>query len=336
MSEQPPREATANRFIGSLVGMIVGDALARPSIGLTPYSTHKRYQWIDHYYPVDGESGCYTSVSRIALAVARAISETRSVDAKTCADRQLDAFKMNGDIDDISKAAFIRYGSGGVELDKAGDPDSVAHEFLTRHVPVGIYAAATGVDDLDMAKLCRAATGVTHSSKRAIIGGWVVAKIIRDSIRNFKVLNNPQEWYQSDKSLFASIVTFVRRAEISIGIVGDEALADRLLFVRRRLQDNTSIQEMVGLIGNRNSMLEVLPFSVFCFMRAPDSFQAVTDVASMGGASTTCTSLVCAMQGAYGGLVAIPEDMRVDAKNSSKVVELGEKLAEVLLDGHEG
>lgn len=331
MTDQPVQEATSNRFVGALLGMVVGDAIAKPSIGWTPYSTHKKYQWLDAYYQIDGaKGGEYSHISRMSLEVAKSIVEKGCIEEKACADVLVGKVSTCHDLDVVSKESLSRY-AAGIQLDKAGDPNSQSHEFLARLIPVGIYAAAKGHDGIELAKLCRSVCGVTHSSRGAILAGWVVAKLVRDSIRNFKILTNPYEWYQSDKSLLAQMIDFARKAESTMKIDKDTSLAERLLFSRRRLQDGTSIPEFVGLIGNRQGAGEVLPFSVFCFMKNPDSFKAVIETATMGGASTTNAALVGAMVGAYAGFSFIPEDIRNDTSNSSNVVLLGEKLAEVLL-----
>ena len=324
------REYVSQKFVGTLLGMAIGDAMGLPSNGLCPYLSYKKYQQIDDFYPSTGNPpGTYSIHTKYALNIAKSIKEKISIDKESLLAAQTHVSQKAPDSDE-TKSSIIKIAA--LPYEKCGSANSLSPSFLLKMIPVGMLAAVKGYDELDLLKQCRDVCILTHGYRPSWLAGYVVAKIVRDAIRSSQELRNPYEWYQSDMSIFAKIINSVRQFETTMK--GDEILADnlsgRLSFIRRKLQQGVDVDSIVGLCGNSGHAFVDVSFAVFCFMRSPDSFNAMVDSASMGGDSSINTALVGAFVGAYAGQNAIKESLRFDVKNKINITELGEQMMENL------
>ena len=283
-----------NRITGVFFGLGIGDALGKPVTGLSPFEIMSRYQTVDAFYGHKHDKpGQYSHIARDAFYIARSIYENGTIN-----------------IDDLTQKITTK--------EAEFQPD-----FLPRVVPVAAHLCFNPVDDTTILKTCRDVVMITQKQKISVLPAFIIAKIIVDCIRNRKALDNPSDLYQSDKSLLARIIETLQQAEKRLEIKPKILFSDRIMFTRKKLQARISIEEFLGMNGNRETD-ECAAFSLFCFMKSPDSFNSVIAAASMGGNASVNACLVGSMVGAYTGPICFAQDFKDNVENSSKILSWGE------------
>jgi len=323
------QKTLTDKISGCLLGMAIGDAMGRPANGLSPYDVLRRYQVIDGFYSPDpsdkkGEkAGKYGELTRLGLILAGKLS-AKGTDKDVILAAHQEALPMlpASWVGPISAAQRDLQSDHGLS---SLDPDLVP-----KMIPLGAWAARVPVmSDEDLLRACKAVAWPTHSSRPAILMGWMVAKAIREVIRNGDALSDRADLYEGDKSLLARMVGFCQRVEA--GFKSHEVLDDRLSFrleyVRMSLQAGKRTEELVGTFGNSRDVLEVVGFSLFCALKQPDDFQAICVAASKGGRASVNASLVGAICGAYVGTALFPKGMIEGVHNSARILALAESMA---------
>jgi ADP-ribosylglycohydrolase len=301
------REFAGNRFAACLLGLTLGDALGRPAADLTPYQVLRKFQFIDGFFKGNGEPGQYTCESRAALAISSHLLK-------------------HGNLEGLDEPL------ANLALHDPPDIGSPARGFLPMFVPVGLYAAAKGLDDHGVKDCCKKIVVLTKRSRSDAIAGVLLAFVIREIVRNHDSLLNPYELYDSDRSLLSRAMGFCLEMESKTDETEDR-LYEKIGFVRKRLMERPQpdMAVLVGTMGNRATTAECLCRSTYCFLYAPDDFSTICKTASLGGSAPLDASLVGALVGAYAGLAVFPQDMKDQLENGSKVEALGIKLAERLM-----
>jgi len=287
-----------SRMTGTFFGIAIGDALGRPVTGLSTFEVLCRFQTVDAYYSYNREKpGSYGLVTRDAFNVSKSIYEKAIIDLED-----------------------IRNNISNKETPFCAD-------FLPRIVPLALFLSFKPLGDIEILKACRDVVLLTQSSKEAVLPAFVVAKTIIEVVRNRKTLDNHGELFQNDNSLFARLVNTLRSIEQKLEKKPSVLFSERMHFVRRKLQSKASTEEFLGINGNSTAD-ECASFSLFSFMKSPDSFKSVITAASMGGNASVNASLVGSMIGAYSGPIAFPQDFRDSVENSGKIILLGENFVE--------
>ncbi len=289
------RDSLLSRFTGLIHGLAIGDALAKPTTGLSPYEIMCRYQIMDAFYPdnYDGP-GKNSPIAKNAFIVLKSIFE-------------------NGKIvqEDIKPKLFE---------EKNNQPS-----FLTRILPLAGFLSFTPIDDITIIKECKDLVFTTHQDRNFVLPAFAIAKCAIDCIRNRKSLDNPNDLFQKDLSLMSRIINTIQAMEKTLKTKPDFLFSDRLAFTRRKLQSRVSIEEFLGINGNTTAN-ECACFSLFCFMKSPDSFKTICTAASMGGSANVNASLVGGLVGGYSGGICFQEDLRDNVESSSKLSTMVENL----------
>lgn len=282
------RDSLLSRLTGLLYGLVIGDALAKPTTGLPPYQVMCRYQIMDAFYPDGKDSpGKNSLVAKNALLILKYLFD-------------------HGELKEEIKNNLTH-----IEIDN--DPC-----FLPRIAPLAGFLSFSPLDDLLILKECKTLVLFTQKDKSLVLPAFAIAKIIIDCIRNRKSLDNPSDLFQKDMSLMSRTIINIQNYEKALNPKPNFLFSDRLIFTRKKLQAKASIEEFLGLNGNTDTA-ECVAFSIFCFMKAPDSFNTITTAASMGGSSCVNASLTGALVGSYSGSMCFPEDLRSNVENSSKI-----------------
>lgn len=282
------RDFIFSRVVGTLYGLAIGDALAKPVLSLSPYEIICKYQVVDAFYPDKHDPPAKNSVhAKNAFVTFRSLFEKGKIEKEELL-KVLDLQKQ----DEIS--------------------------FLLRIIPLSIMLSFEPFDDIQIVKQCKEMCLVTEKEKSSALACFVIAKIITSCIRQRKELDNPSDLHQKDRSLLARIILAVQEMEKVLQPKPRLLLSDRLIFTRRKLQSRLSVEEFYGLNGSK-TVDECVAFSIFTFFKAPGSFETVTKSVSMGGPSCINGGLVGAMVGCYGGNMLFPEDLRENVENSSKI-----------------
>ena len=319
------RQVILERMAGCLVGTAIGDALGAPANGLSPYAVSFRFQRIDGFYGSLGrEPGQYGSVTCRAIATAASIAKDGRFSKETFAKAQVDFMRRNAAkwSPDEGEQSLL-HGDNSALL----GTDTLDPAFLTRAIPIGMAFSKNENGDREMSDAVKVATNLTSSIKRASLCGFVVAKAVKEIIRNGHLLTKRSEAYDSGNSFLSRLQGICMNHE-SKWEQGENAdtLWKRLLSVRRFLQSDMSTEAFVGTHGNGNSCLEAVPFALFCFLREPDDFRSVNVAASMGGAASLNAAMVGAFVGACVGAPSIPERLKGSVEHMGQIATLAERL----------
>lgn len=301
------REFAGNRFAACLLGLVMGDALGRPAVDLTPYQVLRKFNFIDGFFRGNGDPGQYSCEARAALAIASHLLKC-------------------GDLEGLSEPLTVL-----AQHDPA-DLNAPAKGFLPMFVPVGLLAAAKGLDDQGLTDCCKKVMVSAGRDKKNTIPGVVLAFLVREIIRNRESLGNPHELYDSETSLISRAMGLCLKMESKIDETEDR-LYEKMMFVRKRLMERPQPEPVTlnGVFGSRATTAECLCRVMYCFLCAQDDFSTICKTASLGGSSSLDAALVGALVGAYSGLPIFPQDMKDQLDKGPKVELLGIKLAERLV-----
>jgi len=304
------------RFIGSIVGFAVGDALGMPTQFLT------RDQ-IRRYYgkPVAGflkahpghasdslSQGSYTDDTQMMLATAECLVECRVMDAAKQAEALL-SWYVNGAPHRTPMRANIRackHLSAGRAWTRSG-VFSGGCGAAVRMPPIGLFFHRCP-EALSRAAID--ACTMTHTDPRAKAASVAVAYLIARLVQaNAKTSPGEQVLETADK------------------VAGlDQDMAAMLRWVTQMVHLNP--EEALFEIGTSSDAIEAIPAATYCFLKYSRQYQnAVLAAVNAGDASDSIAALTGSMVGAYSGIDAIPKHWQLEVENPDVLVGIAESLA---------
>ena len=295
-----------DKFAGCLLGLAIGDAMGAPVEGMTPYQVISKFGYVDGFFPQSNRglpSGKYTAQTLSAIYMAKAMIRANGV------FDQAEASKAMGELESKHPQ--------GVD---------VGRTMLAKAVPVGMLAAATGMDGQELANACRSLA--PPGSKRNALAMFLTASAIREIIRNHAELSKPHELYDADRSLLARLASMAMKSEAKFEDDDAERLGPRLDFARRKLMTNWDLPRFIGTNGIGGDAAETVAIAIFSWLRAPDEFSTICNTVSMGGPASMNGALVGALVGATMGASLMPSDMKDQAENGPKIESLAIAFAE--------
>jgi len=312
--------ALKERFIGTIVGCAVGDALGAPFEGV-----RANRLWQDDLSPdylrLPGlPRGQYTDDTQMTLAIIKAILRDGAVNGATVADEFAELWRSGeivGPGASCSEAMwrYIRCGTAwhecGTERGRAGNGTAM------RASPIGLW------DYDESEQLVQDATAVsiiTHKDERAVAGATAVALAVaylvkRDEIVTEDLIRDVSHGI-SDKS-----AQFGRAIEKLPGLLRTpEADAVRAII-------NEGWKGHDPSFGVTPFVIPTVLASLYAFLRYPRDFSAaVTKVINMGGDVDSTASITGAISGAFNGVRAIPQHLREEVEDSRIIHDLACKL----------
>ncbi len=310
-----PKELTG-RFIGTIVGFAIGDALGMPTQFLTR-------EQIRRYYgePISGfqkahpghasdslPQASYTDDTQMMLATAECLVECRKMDPPRQADALL-SWYLNTIPHRTPMRANIRackHLSAGRSWTKSG-VFSAGCGAAVRMPPVGLFFHRCPE------ALVRAALDgcmITHTDPRARASSVAVACLVARLVQaNEKSSPGEQVLEAADK--VSSI---------------DQDMAAMLRWVTQIC--HLAPEEALFEIGTSSDAIEAIPAAVYCFLKHPRQFsQAVLPAVNAGDASDSIAALTGSFVGAYAGIDAIPRQLVMEIENGDILAGVAGNLA---------
>jgi len=300
------------RFVGTIVGCAVGDALGAPfeSIGANKLFQDEPL----HYRPFQGyPPGQYTDDTQMTLAIVRAILRDDGINGKTITEEFAELWR-SGEIVGPGLScsdAIWRYIRGeapwhrcGTERGRAGNGTAM------RASPVGLWDYDTTEKIAHDAALISI---MTHTDQRAIAGAVAIACAVAYLVTRDELV--PADFVeQVSKAVAGQSAEFARAIDKLPGLLD----ADE--------RDAVPVIINEGWAGHDPS-LGVTPFviptvlaSLYAFLRYPRDFaSAVKTVINMGGDVDSTASITGAISGAFNGIDAIPKQLRDELKDSGSI-----------------
>jgi ADP-ribosylglycohydrolase len=310
------RPSLEDRFIGTIVGVAVGDALGAPFEGIDANRLFQESEQMD-FAPVRGfPRGQYTDDTQMTLAIIKAILKNGDVDGKTVTEEFAELWR-SGEILGAGASCsegVWRYIRGEAEWDKCGtERGRAGNGTAMRASPVGLW------DHDATERITRDAEAIsimTHSDERAVAGAIAVASAVA-------YLVTAQEVSPTDFTERVSSSVSEQSAEFA------RAIDELPELLQADEQDAVPAIINEGWTGHDPSF-GVTPFviptvlaSSYAFLKYPGDFSsAVRTVINMGGDVDSTGSITGAMSGAFNGVGAIPQHLREGVKDSSQIHDL--------------
>jgi ADP-ribosylglycohydrolase len=318
-------------IIGSMVGLAVGDALGFPAEfrsrkkiqsafgpkGITDFvALHDpRFPRPPHIFGKQHPPGTFSDDTQMAIAIAEALLAAPRRDLEALMremSRRFVAWSISAD-NDRAPGSTCMTGcenlSRGVHWRDAGVRESKGCGSVMRVAPVGLVL---GNDRDWMLEVARASSLPTHGHDAAVEGCAATALALALAL----------EGATSDQVL----------SEIERTCGGRSADLDASLVRLRELRDaEPEVALTEGHLGEGWVAEEALVSALYCFLRAPDDFDAAVLLATnTDGDSDSIACIAGALSGARLGVEAIPRRWREQVEKSAELHALGSRLADAV------
>ncbi len=319
------------RFIGTLVGTAVGDALGRPFEGwerIRIEATLGRVkELLPDFPPYNYPTGQYTDDTQLTIAIAESLIRSRGFNLEDLIDRFVDWLSEPPIGPGYGCLTAINRLRRGVPWQEAAS-ESGGNGTAMRISPIGLFFYK---DIPLLIKNARISSILTHSHWAATASAIVVARSVaylltHDSVdvKDFlgeisSVVNAPEyeDYAQKILDLEEFLKMDSREALIELGGVGikppwPNPAKDRLGFIAPYAMSTTLS-------------------ALYCFLRSPSDFENSVAEAVMGGGDTdTCGAITGSISGAFNGIEGIPERWTTNLVNSKRIALLGSELYEIV------
>jgi len=287
------QNADQNRFLGTLLGMAIGDALGMPVTGWPAERIRERIGSVDDYHRRvfdDGaeiKAGEFTDESEIALCIVEAVTANGGVlDPDLIGPRML--YLARGESKrwmhaDTLTALAIAEDSLDFTVPLNEDGPSTGDVAL-RGVPVGLLHSVGTVSEKRLMQDAEIATRLTHGSPRAIASVAAVAHGIVLAARDAA----------DGTELAAQTARFL----------GGGSIADAL-----EASGTPSLESAVDVLGNGNDAAAVIGTGFAAAIEARSFEEAVFRAVNAGGAADSRGAIAGALAGARFGASGIPQEL---------------------------
>jgi ADP-ribosylglycohydrolase len=309
-------KSLASRFIGTLVGFAVGDALGMPAEFLSRDQIRRYYgkPITDFVKAHPGHAsdflplGSYTDDTQMMLATAECLIECRKMDPARQADALL-GWYLNTVPHRAPMRANMRackHLSTGRAWTKSGVFSSGCGAAV-RMPPIGLFLHR---EPEALVRATLDACTITHTEPRARAASIAVAYLIA------RLVQATDRCSAGDQVL----ETADRVASL------DADMAAMLRWVTQIT--HLSPEEALFEIGTSADALEAIPAAIYCFLKYPRNFSGAVLAAVNGGdAAGSIGALTGSMVGALAGIEAIPAHWRERLENVDVLQGVAESLA---------
>ncbi len=304
------RETLRSKFLGSLIGTGVGDAL-----GASLEGGHRVNPDEVRALAEKRRTLTYTDDTHMTIGVAESLIENKSFDGEHMTRRFMENY---------SHEPFRGYGPGPprvFRLIKGGEAWNKAAEKLygggsfgngaaMRIAPVGIFYYD---DPVKLREIAFKSSQLTHA----------------------------HELGKEGAALQAYAVALATTADSSLGFRSDEFLEKLSNFIKYEVykQKLKKVEKLLGEkdrskvvreLGHGIEAFNSVPAAIYSFLSHPNSFEeAVIYAISLGGDTDTIGAMTGAISGAYLGVEAIPQKWQEKLENREYIASLAEKLWQI-------
>lgn len=308
-TERHHEEAVRHRFVGSLLGIFVGDALGMPVEGLASGAISYRHGLVRDMLEARLGKGTYTDDTEMAIAVAQSLVARRGFDGAHMAAGLVAGLDRargygRGTLEALDRvAAGVPWQRAGARIYGSG---SFGNGSASRAGPVGLLLHRNVHEAMETA---RAQSDITHSHPLGRAGAAVMAAGVALALRWGTESRLPPE----PASFLQPIVAGLQDHEHLF----DECL-DKVVHVLEQCpglpaeagdeeRGHTAIR-VAAVLGNDSRSFHSVPAAFYSFLAHPeDPEQALITAVSLGGDTDTIAAMAGALCGAYRGAEAWPD-----------------------------
>lgn len=300
-----------DKFIGTILGVAIGDALGAPVEGLSPQEIKTRYGKITDYIQNDEKDlkkGEWTDDTAMTIAILEALVENAFFDVHSIIEKFLKWF--NGNPKGIGNTTFnaLYLIDQGYSYDEASrmvqTQFSAGNGAAMRVAPIPLFNYKNEIEKLIQDTID--ASFITHSHPKAISGAVATSLVIyhnlhysdKNKLINF-LLNDAKEFI-NDKE-FLNII-----AEMS----------------------NFKETDLI----NHGYIVQTFKSSLWIFLNSDDFETAILRAVNLGYDADTVGAITGAFAGSYYGRKNIPEKFIKNLKKYDYIIKLTEKLYEIAIE----
>ncbi|MGP3667826.1 MAG: ADP-ribosylglycohydrolase family protein [Candidatus Bathyarchaeota archaeon] len=310
MSIKP--EILRSKFIGSLLGLAVGDALGMPVEGLTAEEIKVKFGVVKEMMDGRLPAGCYTDDTEMMIGVAESLIENKGFNGEDMVKKFIKNFKP-----------WRGYGYGptkvlelvkkGVSWEKAaeklfGGEGSYGNGGAMRIAPVGLLYH----DNVEVLRnVAYRVAKITHANKLGMEGGAIQAYGVALAVTEKPYKNLEVEAFATKLCTFSC----------------ENIFREKIMLVKQLLKKRVNNSEVVFKLGNGIETFNSVVTALYCFLANYKSFEdAVVYAVNLGGDADTIGAMTGAVAGAYHGVEAIPKRWLARLEGKTYIEGLAEKL----------
>ncbi len=283
-----------SKFVGSLVGLAVGDSLGARSEGSFAVEIK------------EGRLSRYTDDTAMMIGVAESLIECGGLNAEHMAKRFVENYE---------KEPWRGYGPGpprifkmikqGARWDKALDKElypggSFGNGSAMRVAPIALFYRD---DPNKLREAAYESSRITHSHPLAMEGAALEAYAIALALNE-------------EKELLDKLIDFTE----------SEAYRRKLESVRKLLPQRQNKRKIVEELGNGVEALNSVPTAIYSFLASSSFESSLIYAVNLGGDTDTIAAMCGAIAGAWWGIEEIPERWREHLENRKYIENLAENL----------
>jgi ADP-ribosylglycohydrolase len=291
------RGANQERFLGTLLGMAIGDALGMPVAGWSGNRIRERFGRVDGYHRrvfpdgADIKAGEFTDESEVVLCIVESITTNQgNLDADNIGARL--SYLARGESKRWMGAdtlAALRRADDSLVYQVPLDEDGPATgDVAARGIAVGLVHAIGPLREEELRGDAELVTRLTHGSPLAIAATTAVAFAVQLAARGE---TPPAEW-----------------AAKTAGFLGGE-VSERLGEAASLFADGRSLADAIERFGDGAGAAQVVATAVYAAMSAPTFEDAVFAAVNAGGATDSRGAIAGALAGGARGAGGIPQPL---------------------------
>jgi ADP-ribosyl-[dinitrogen reductase] hydrolase len=319
------RPDISDRFLGSMLGLAIGDAFGMPAEGLAANEIESRYGWIDRYHPrtdVNGDvvedAGEITDDTEMMLCHVESLVSTGGlVDPENTGMRFLRLFNSDSRrfMTPTTQQSLTQADETGDFQAGLGGEHAADNGVAMRIAPVGlVHSVGRFNAEVFVREVMRAGL-ITHSNPEAINGALAMAYGVRLQVTN-------------------DVPTSVLADEVCSFIDEDE-VCRRLRLAGTLAQSGRTREhhvENLQQIGTSRYVAESVAAAFYCAIVAETDLRTGIELATNAGGDTdTVAAMTGALIGAHAGASSFPLDLVEGLAGRAYILVAGPSLYETAM-----
>ncbi len=308
-------EILKDKFIGSLVGTAIGDALGMPIEGWHPHRIQAVYGEMREMLDGRFSAGSWTDDTEMMIGIAESLIENKGFNGEHMAHRFIANFNVLRGYGSGSRRVLGWIRSGEETWDTAGErvfggSGSYGNGAAMRIAPVGVFYFD---DPEELRSIAYKSSQITHTHPLGKEGAALQVYAIALAVNA-----DPSSSLNSD--------TFLKQLN---AFNKEETVYTPKLRKIQALLSEKSVDKtkVISELGNSVLAYESVPTAIYSFLANSDSFEeAVVYAVGLGGDTDTIGAMAGAISGAYHGVLGIPERWKNILEKRKYIEALAESL----------
>lgn len=284
------------KFLGSILGTAVGDALGKPLEGLSKLEIKNKHGKVEQM--IDGR---YTNNTQMMKAVAESLIQCKGFDIQHMANQLVKNYQPSRGYEyELVKALKA------VKANKPLPFDSLGNASASRIAPIGLFYFD---DSHKQEKVAKDSSGITHSHPLTKEGCWLFARsiglaLVKEDRRDILV-----EISNISKPPYKETLGYAASVDVKTDT----------LYSPAKLAVSSNIWHSLGAVA----------YPAFF---SSNFKEALIYIVNLGGDTSTLGAMCGALTGAYWGIKAIPSEWLDPLEDREYLEKLAENLFRVKAD----